>query len=169
MWLAALIGRLAYLTHLAAGHAVTWKTTWKTSSPDSSLCPGDIVCNDCGQVLWCRAHDPWRAAGTGLAPDHWGGTRARHPRWTLFESLQHILQLAEACPPGVAGDAIRRAACELVEADIGRQQSACRRRMLRSLARLQSRQSRGRCRTSDPSPVMLVRLADALRRELRPG
>jgi hypothetical protein len=41
--------------------------------------------------------------------------------------------------------------------------------MLKSLARLEWRQSRGRSRTDDPSPLILKQLTDALRRELRPG
>jgi hypothetical protein len=165
MWLAALAGRVAYLAHRASGHAATWRA----SSFDSSLCPGDIVCHDCGQVLWCRAHDPWRAATFAAVPDHWGGTRARQPAWTLFESLQHVLRLAGSCPAGPSGDAIRRAACELIEADSGRSRSVCRRRMLKSVARLEWRQARGQSRTDDPSPLILKQLTDALRRELRPG
>jgi len=41
--------------------------------------------------------------------------------------------------------------------------------MLKSLARLEWQQSRGRSRIDDPSPRMLKQLTDALRRELRPG
>ena len=160
--LAALAGRLAYLTHRAKGHAVTWKR----SSLEPCVCAGDIVCDDCGEVLWCRAHDPWRAANVEVAPDHWGGTHARQPRPTVFESLQHILRLAEACPPGRPGDEIRRATCELIEADSRRERAACRRRILKSLARVAWRQSRGRSRSDDPSPLMLNELADALRRDV---
>jgi hypothetical protein len=161
MWLAALTGRLAYVTHRASGHAVTWKT----SSADPSLCRGDIVCHQCGQVLWCRAHDPWRRAAVDAVPDHWGGTRARQPRLTLFDSLQHVLRLAEACPAGVSGDAIRRAACQLVEANSASARTACRRRLLKCVVRLQWRSGQA-LRTEDPSPLLLGQLADALRREL---
>ena len=163
MWLAALAGRLAYFTHRAGGHAVTW-----TTSSQDSTCPGDIVCHECGQVLWCRAHDPWRGASVEAVPDHWGGTHATQPRRTLFDILQHVLRLAEDCPSGPEGDALRRAACELIEADSPPRRSACRRRMLKSVVRLQWR-SRGGARTGDPSPLTLGQLADALRRELWPG
>lgn len=157
MWLAALAGRLAFFTHGASGHSVAWKL----ASGIPSVCPGDIVCHECGQVLWCRAHDPWRAS-MEPAPDHWG-TRAKKSSGTLFDTLQQVLRLAEACPSGPSGDAIRRAACELVEADSSSTRSACRRRMLRSVLRLQGR---SRPRMDDPSPILLTQLADALRREL---
>lgn len=154
MWWAALAGRLTYLTHRASGHAVTWNAL----SRDSWACAGDIVCQDCGQVLWCRAHDPWRAARLEMVPDH-----------SLFESLQHLLQLAEACPSGPSGDEIRRAACELIEAESAQRRLVHKRRMLKVLARLEWRQSRGRHRIDDPTPLMLKQLTDALRLELRPG
>src|SRR6476619_2902499 len=112
MWLAALTGRLAYFIHRASGHVVTWNRP----TSDASLCAGDIVCHECGQVLWCRAHDPWRATAGDVPPDHWGGTRSPRAQWTLFEGLQHILRLAEECPSGPFGDAMRRSACELIEA-----------------------------------------------------
>jgi hypothetical protein len=160
MWLAALGGRLAYLLHRASGHAVAWNRP----TVDGSLCPGDIVCHQCGQVLWCRANDPWRATGVEAPPDHWGGTRLHRAHWTLFESLQLILRLAEECPSGPFGDAIRRGACELIEADSWRSRSMCRRRMLKSVAHLQRRQLHGVSRLDDPTPLMLTRLGDALRR-----
>ncbi len=165
MWLAALSGRLAYVAHRAGGHAVTWKT----SPPDTCLCAGDVVCHDCGQVLWCRAHDPWRAETLESAPDHWGGTREGQSRWTLFESLQHLLRLAEACPSGPSGDQIRRAACELIEAESAQRRSACRLRLLKVVDDLEGRRLRGRHRGDDPPPVILKQLTDALRLELRPG
>lgn len=160
--MAALAGRLAFLTHRASGHAVTWKT----SSRKPWICPGDIVCHECGQVLWCRAHDPWRKSSDEAPPDHWGGTRAKERPGTLFDSLQHVLRLAEACPSGVSGDEIRRAACELVEADSSRQRTARRRRMLKYVVRVQRR---NRSRTADLGRSMLSRLADALGSELWDG
>lgn len=138
--------------------------TWKTWPQEASLCPGDVVCHECGQVLWCRARDPWRVA-SNHAPDHWCGIGAHRPSSTLLDRLQQVLRLAEACPPGPSGDAIRRAACELVEADSLKQRTACRRRMLKCVVRLQER-SRGRSRTDDPTPLTLNQLAAALRREL---
>jgi hypothetical protein len=157
-------GRLAYFTHLASGHAVTWKR----SAADLTICPGDIVCDECGLVLWCRAHDPWRAVRPELIPDHWGATRPRHSRWTLFESLQHVLQLADECPRDPEGDAIRRAACELVEADSTRQRRVRRRQMLKAIARLERCYAQQPRRQDDASLLGVNRLTDALRHELRP-
>lgn len=161
MWLAALGGRFSYLLHRASGHAVTWNRP----PADASWCAGDIVCKECGQVLWCRAHDPWRATAADAPPDHWGGTRSHRAHWTLFESLQLILRLAEECPSGRFGDAIRRGACELVEADSWRSRWLCRRRLLKSVAYLQRRQLHGISHTDDPTSVTLTRLREALRRE----
>ena len=161
MWLAALGGRLAYLLHRASGHAVTWNRL----PVDESLCAGDIVCHECRQVLWCRAHDPWRRARAEAPPDHWGGTHATWSQSTLFDSLQRVLRLAEECPSGPFGDAIRRGACELIEADSWRSRSVCRRRMLKSVADLQRRQLHGLSRTDDPTPLVLQRLGEALRHE----
>jgi len=165
MWLAALAGRLAYLLHRVSGHAVSWNT----SRSDLPRCAGDIVCDGCGQVLWCRAYDPWRSKPLETPTDHWGATRARSPRSTLFESLQHVLRLAEECPSGPSGDEIRRAACELIEAHSSDQRRLVQRRMLKAVLRLESRRSPDRRRTNEPSPLLLKRLTDALRQELRPG
>jgi hypothetical protein len=164
VWLAALAGRLAFLAHRARGHVATWKT-W---SQDPSGCPGDIVCHDCGQVLWCRAHDPWRIATDEAAPDHWGGTGAHHPSGTLLDRLEHVLRLAEACPCGPSGDTLRRAACELIEADSSTRRTACRRRMLKFVVRLQERSRRG-SHNDDPSPLMLKQLMAVLRRDVWAG
>ena len=161
MWLAALGGRLAYLLHRASGHAVTWNRP----PTDASVCAGDIVCHECRQVLWCRAHDPWRATTVDAPPDHWGGTRLNRSQWTLFENLQNVLRLAEECPSGPIGDGIRRAACELIEADPGPRQFECRRRMLKSVAHLQRRQLDGASRIDDPTPLVLKRLGEALLRQ----
>lgn len=166
MWLAAVGGRLSYLVHRACGHAVAWKT----SPPDLPLCTGDIVCYDCGQVLWCRAHDPWRresqADGT-MPADHWGRAGPPQPPTSLFEGLQQVLRLAAQCPPGPVGDDIRRAACELVEANSRAARHAGRRRMLKTIARLEWRHACGRSREDDPSHSTARELAAALRRELR--
>ena len=159
MWLAALAGRLAYLAHSASGHAVTWNRP----PTDASRCTGDIVCHECGQVLWCRAHDPWRRTGNEAPPDHWGGTRANRSYTTLFENLQRVLRLAEECPAGPVGDAIRRAACELIEADSSPQRSLHQRRMLKSVTYLQRRLAHSVSRTDYPTSLLLKRLAEALR------
>lgn len=137
--------------------------TWKSWPTNGSPCPGDVVCHECGEVLWCRADDPWRDASDEAAPGH-KRTRAGGPSSTLLERLQHVLLLSEACPSGPAGDAIRRAACELVEADSSTRSTACRRRMLKGVVRLLAR-SRRRNGTDDPGPQSLRQLATALRRE----
>ena len=59
-------------------------------------------------------------------------------------------------------------ACELTEAKSVRQRHTYRQRMLKAIARIQSRQGRGSFGDSDPSPVLLTELKDALCRELRP-
>lgn len=166
MWLAALNGRFAYVLHRACGHAVAWKA----SPPDLPLCTGDIICYDCAQVLWCRAHDPWRRVPLpeGTAPiDHRGRARPPQPSTSLFEGLQQVLRLAAQCPPGPIGDDIRRAACELVEAESRTAQHAGRRRMLKAIARIEWRHACGRSRDGDPSQGTARQLAAALRRDLR--
>jgi hypothetical protein len=127
-----------------------------------AVCPGDVMCHECGQVLWCRAHDPWRRPRTEGSPGHRRAV-AQKPPGTLFDSLQQVLRLAEACPSGPSGNAIRRAACELIEADSSTTRTACRRRMLRCVIHLEGHPE---LRMDDPSPLLLRQLADALRREL---
>lgn len=162
LWLAALAGRLAYLGHLASGHAVTWRR----ATPDRTICPGDIVCHECGQVLWCRAHDPWRAARPDAIPDHWGATRSRHPELALFESFQRVLQLADQCPRGPAGDAVRRAACDLVEANSIGQGRMRRRRMLKAIARLERSRTSPAGRNDEPHLLAVKQVTEALRHEI---
>lgn len=160
MWLAAVSGRLAYVVHRACGHAVTWKT----SPPDLPLCTGDVVCYDCERVLWCRAHDPWRARSAGhheIPADAVDGGR-RDPS-SLLDGLQHVLQLATQCAPGPAGDGIRRAACELIEADSEAARATRRHRILTTIANVEWRRSNGRSREDDPAPATLSRLAAAIR------
>ncbi len=40
--------------HWIRGHEVYWYVS------EDELCPGDIVCETCNQIIWCRSHDPWR-------------------------------------------------------------------------------------------------------------
>lgn len=155
MWLAALTGRLAFVAHALSGHAVAWKMP----SDVSSVSPGDVVCYECGEVLWCRARDPWRASTAVPTQDP---SDAGDGPASLFDNLQQVLRLAEACPPGSSGNAIRRAACELVEAGSAGDRTATRRRMLRCVVRVQQHAPP---RADDPSPVLLRQLADALRGE----
>jgi hypothetical protein len=162
MWLAALGGRLAYVRHLASGHAVSWSG----STSALASCPGDIICHECAQVLWCRAHDPWRVVRPDGIPDHWGATRPRRPESGLFESLQRVLRLADECPRCPAGDAVRRAACNLVEANSTRDRRMHRRRMLKAIAHLERSGAYQPRRDDDPGGRALKQLTDALRHEI---
>jgi hypothetical protein len=112
-------------------------------------------------VLWCRGDDPWRPADQQ--------TRKLEPPRSVFEDLQQVLRLAAQCPSGPAGDDIRRAACELIEAESGAAQNTGRRRMLKAIAGVDWRRARGQSRDDDPNELTVRRLTDALRRELRPG
>lgn len=94
-----------------------------------------------------------------------GNHSVAEPPGALFDRLQDVLRLAEACPAGPSGDVIRRAACELVEAESFIASAACRHRMLRCVADVQGRPQP---RPGDPSPLLLRQLAHALRRELWP-
>ncbi|MBI4887931.1 MAG: hypothetical protein HY824_12625 [Acidobacteria bacterium] len=168
VWLAAVAGRLSYVAHRACGHAVTWRT----SRSEPPRCTGDIVCHDCGHVLWCRTDDPWRAAERRQhdpPADHGVASRPLPPPMSLFDALQHVLRLAGQCPPGPSGDDIRRAACELVEANSAGARHTGSRRMLKAIAQVEWRRSRGRSRPDDPSFSTVTRLADAVRRDLRLG
>ena len=82
----------------------------------------------------------------------------------LFEGLQNVLRIAVDCPPGKPGDDIKRTACELIEADSGRDRMSKRRQLLNVIARVEERRSRGRSHRDDPSAALLRRLTDALRR-----
>lgn len=160
MWLAALGGRLSYLVHRACGHSVAWRT----STLEPPLCHGDIVCHDCGRLLWCRAQDPWReGASHNLPENHW--RQAPEPQVAVFERLQHLLRLSAQCPAGPAGDEIRRGTCEFIEADSGQVRQTARRRVFKAIARAESRYARRRNRADDPEPDTLRQLA-AIRRWL---
>ncbi|HEV3483927.1 MAG TPA: hypothetical protein VG106_00865, partial [Vicinamibacterales bacterium] len=108
----------------------------------------------------CRAQDVWRPAHASVVPDHW---RTRPPTWTVFESLQRVLQLADACPRGPEGDAVRRAACELVEAETATERRVRRRRILRAVTRLERWQARHALAAEEGG---VKRLTDALRDEI---
>lgn len=82
---------------------------------------------------------------------------------SLFDNLQQVLRVAAQCPSGPVGDDIRRAACELVEADSSATRHMRRRRMLKAIARVEWRRAWGRGRRDDPSAATLTRLTDALR------
>lgn len=55
IWWRAIAARLYGLRCVAHGHQVRWQ-----AGIDPPYCPGDIVCETCHVVHWCRAHDPWR-------------------------------------------------------------------------------------------------------------
>ena len=118
-----------------------------------------------------RAADAWIAALTmrlsDLAHRVRGGaaigkTAPPDPP-SLFDSLQQVLRVAAQCPSGPVGDDIRRAACELVEADSPATRQTRRRRMLKAIARVEWRRAWGRGRRDDPTAATLTRLTDALR------
>lgn len=83
-----------------------------------------------------------------------------------FEGLQHVLRVATQCPSGPAGDDIRRAACELIEADSDAARHSSRRRMLKAIATVEWRRSRGRSRADDPCQLTTGRLTQAVRLDL---
>jgi hypothetical protein len=104
----------------------------------------------------------WRR-GDRVAGDNQRSCLTASP-WSpsLFNDLQHILRLAERCPSGRAGNDIRRAACELVEATSVTLR-ARHERMLTLIAEAERRRERGRSRADDPPSSTLAALADALR------
>jgi len=158
-WWQACAGRLLFLTHVVSGHDVSWRVP--VEHPQQ--CPGDIVCHDCGVVLWCRVRDPWRSP-----PDR---VDAPMPHLTTVTDsnlvrCQRLLRLADGCPAGGAGDEIRRFSCELIEAASIARRSACRRRLRKALVRVAHRHSRGRARPDDPRAAevsALSRAVDAIR------
>lgn len=88
-----------------------------------------------------------------------------HPAAAIssFDDLQHVLRLAAECPAGPAGDDIRRAACELIEANSDRARHTSLRRMRSAIAAVELRRSRGQSRVDDPGPVLVGHLTHALR------
>lgn len=118
-----------------------------------------------------QAAHPWMAALAGRLSHVVHRACAQATAWktappappSLFDSLQQVLRAAAQCPSGRVGDDIRRAACELIEADSSATRHMTRRRMLKAIARVEWRHSRGRSRLDDPSAATLTRLMDALR------
>lgn len=51
MTLDGFFARVGAFWHIARGHDVDWAVD------TSDLCDGDIVCETCHVVLWCRYHD----------------------------------------------------------------------------------------------------------------
>ena len=52
-WYLCIAARLDAVWHWARGHRVRWR-----ANPDY-MCSGDILCDTCDAVMWCRSHDPW--------------------------------------------------------------------------------------------------------------
>ena len=166
MYRAALAGRLQYVLHRVSGHAVVWKR----SLSDLPLCDGDIVCESCAQVLWCRAHDPWSPVTRrrGAVPDdHWGGIgddATRHGQ-LLFEALDRVLGLTGRLPSETSSAEVRRSACELIEANSTAERHARFRRLVNAVHVLQQgRTAHG----DDASSAVIEQLLAALRDEVAP-
>lgn len=51
MTLAGFFARVDAFWHLVRGHQIAWVVD------ASELCDGDIICDTCSAVLWCRYHD----------------------------------------------------------------------------------------------------------------
>lgn len=166
MYRAALAGRLQYVLHRVSGHAVVWKR----SLSDLPLCDGDIVCESCAQVLWCRAHDPWSPVTRrrGAVPDdHWGGISedaARHGQ-LLFEALDRVLGLTGRLPSGTSSAEVRRSACELIEANSTAERHARFRRLVNTIHVLQQGRA---AQADDASSAVIEQLLAALRDDVAP-
>lgn len=183
-WRAALAGRLSYVAHWMARHTVVWRAM----SDGAAVCPGDIVCCTCAQVLWRRAHDPRRPGTFDRAqpPDHWGGTRvggaAKHRRAVdttrhtpgehqdaLMDALTRALRLAEGLPPGKPEDDVRRSFCEFIEAmEAGAARDVRIGRVLRSITRLQKAQAKRDRRLEQVDSADTERFASIVRSEVLP-
>ena len=165
MWLAAVSARLAYVAHRLSGHTVTWNTV----PSDWMGAAGDIICHDCAAVLWSRNGDACHPTVAEHDQAGLGRTESQRPHGgtSLFEGLQQVLRLAEQCPPGRTGDDIRRAACELIEANSAETRVSSRRRLVNAIAGIEWRRARGRTRPDDPSELTVRRLTDVLGRELQ--
>jgi hypothetical protein len=112
--------------------------------------------------LWrlfrCAVGQSW----SGATPEG-ARTHAIPSSVSVFDALQDVLRLASQCPSGAVGDDIRRAACDLIEANTAAQSSASRQRLLRAITRVDSRRLRGRGRDGDPSGPITTRLGELLR------
>lgn len=62
--ISALHARLHAVVCWLKGHDVKWRTGSESLVEDdvrfADTCPGDIVCETCNLVIWCRWYDPWR-------------------------------------------------------------------------------------------------------------
>jgi hypothetical protein len=58
MKLSWLWARLDGLRCILRGHTVRWR------AGADDICTGDIICDTCNRVIWCRWYDPWRGNQT---------------------------------------------------------------------------------------------------------
>lgn len=100
---------------------------------------------------------------SGYGPPPHPAVRARETGAPLFDRLQRVLRLAGACPPGESGDAIRRAACEMIEAGSSRQRQTHRLKMLRAVTRAGWSPGQRAVEPREADRAVLGQLADALR------
>src|SRR5918999_1358943 len=92
------------------------------------------------EAFWCLLRGSGRSGAVPSAPS----VAPPRPPASGFEALQHILRLAAQCPSGPAGDDIRRATCELVEATTVAARKTSRGRILKAIAAAERRRARGR-------------------------
>jgi hypothetical protein len=167
MWHAAGVARVRYLWHRARGHSVIWRT----EPSDLPRCMGDIVCETCAEVLWCRAYDPW-AVGTlaerDVRDEDDDETSTNREAATLFQSLDHVLRLAEALPRDASGDCVRRSVCELIEANSGQEQRDRLLRLVDIVHDLERRDAHRRNGVDDSDSSGLKQLLRVVRREILP-
>ena len=52
IWYSFILARLGGLWHKMKGHEVVWVENSGTT------CRGDIICNTCNLIIWCRWYDP---------------------------------------------------------------------------------------------------------------
>ena len=168
MYRSAIAGRLLYFLHRASGHEVVWRT----SGPDLPFCNGDIVCESCAQVLWCRAQDPWGSlAWRGARVDDRGiaiGEDTVARRGSLFEALDRVLGLAERLPSGASAAQIRRSACELIEASSTAERHARFRQLVNVIDALRPGKGARHAHAEDAPPAVIEQLLTALRHEVAP-
>lgn len=53
----AVMSRLEGLTHWLRGHDIAWAVV---PVCEDLSCPGDLICDTCDKVIWCKMLDPWR-------------------------------------------------------------------------------------------------------------
>jgi len=168
MYRSAVAGRLLYLLHRASGHEVVWRT----SRSDLPFCNGDIVCESCARVLWCRAEDPWGSfAWRGARVDNHCASTSEDTvgrRGSLFEALDRVLGLAERLPSGTSAAQIRRSACELIEASSTAERHARFRQLVNVIDSLRPEKAARHTHADDAPSAVIEQLLTALRHEVAP-